>query len=570
MKDYNRVRAEKMTIVGFIVAMLMALVITLNGAWIPTLIFIGGGIGFILGSHILKGIFASLTPRFEYSVILVLQLIAIATVLLLGNLVLTFSFIIGFLIVLFAELAHNHNERKQMLTASTTDEEFVYDHNYSLNDKEIEITEGISTALLDYYAPLSEWKPQYPVFDKDASQTSILRAQKEIDDKNYADRKKFARSYIKEVRQDDDIVYIGLKTYKTDDNTLTKKASYLASELGVYKIDNYDYDSRLGFVGFKLYLAETPSDIDKLITNPVSKTFFVDNPCVDLFDIPLAVDVSGKVFNLPIHHTLIAGVTGSGKGSPIQGIIRQYAPYVKQGLVRLWGIDPKLAELKPYRQSSLFYRLAFDTEDMAALIHEIWTEMKKAQSVSGRSAEVTENTPLNVLFADEFPALVMDKNLMNDKDDNGVPVSKQLYELLSQGRSNNFYVVAATQEVVASVLGQLRTNFSNKIALRLNTSNHVNIVLGEGATDEGAVAHQIPKANKKNNYKSAGIANIMEEDGSISLIRFAYTSDAEVDALVAAFPTPSNQMTNNQGANQPSEEDTETDEWLNDPISPPA
>ncbi len=47
--------------------------------------------------------------------------------------------------------------------------------------------------------------------------------------------------------------------------------------------------------------------------------------------------------HLPLlgHHVLIAGATGSGKGSVLWSLIAGIAPAVKTGLVRLCVIDPK-------------------------------------------------------------------------------------------------------------------------------------------------------------------------------------------------------------------------------------
>jgi DNA segregation ATPase FtsK/SpoIIIE, S-DNA-T family len=40
-------------------------------------------------------------------------------------------------------------------------------------------------------------------------------------------------------------------------------------------------------------------------------------------------------------HTLVAGATGSGKGSALHSMIRGLEPAVRDGLVELWVLDPK-------------------------------------------------------------------------------------------------------------------------------------------------------------------------------------------------------------------------------------
>ncbi len=40
-------------------------------------------------------------------------------------------------------------------------------------------------------------------------------------------------------------------------------------------------------------------------------------------------------------HTLIAGATGAGKESVLWSLIRGLGPAIRDGLVRLWVVDPK-------------------------------------------------------------------------------------------------------------------------------------------------------------------------------------------------------------------------------------
>lgn len=40
-------------------------------------------------------------------------------------------------------------------------------------------------------------------------------------------------------------------------------------------------------------------------------------------------------------HTLVAGCTGSGKGSLVSSLLRGLAPGIRDGLVQVWAVDPK-------------------------------------------------------------------------------------------------------------------------------------------------------------------------------------------------------------------------------------
>jgi len=63
--------------------------------------------------------------------------------------------------------------------------------------------------------------------------------------------------------------------------------------------------------------------------------------------VPIAVDLNGNVFTLPIegNHLLIIGRTGAGKGSWIYQLVGALEMAHQAGLVRYIGIDPKRTEL---------------------------------------------------------------------------------------------------------------------------------------------------------------------------------------------------------------------------------
>ena len=436
----------------------------------------------------------------------------------------------------------------------------------SLSEWEQSVRRVIPETLVDYYSPSSEFPTVLKQRSAFKSDEDYNIAKRNAAEKTLADRITNARRYLltDSIAETDSYIEVCLmvKEGSTDD-VLVKKADIINAALNGFGVDEYDYDKRAGFVGFRIATQPKVDEMKTLIELKYDKQFFMKNPCHDPFDLPVAVDANGRVFYLPTHHTLIAGVTGSGKSSPLQAIIRLLAPYVKARTVRFWGMDPKRAEFKPYINTSLFHRLAFDSDSMAELVHEIYADLKEAQLHSGRSSTLSTETPMNVLFADEFVALMNDKAFMGHKGSDDVPVSKKLYDIMAQGRSDNFFLIAATQEVVASVLGQFRTNFANRIALRLNTSSHVDIVLGEGSVSNGAVAHEIPSANRKNNYMSAGIGNVKEEDGSLALVRFAYSSDEDIDELVAEFALGSGPTTPDTSLSSQAEvSDEEVDAWI--------
>src|SRR5690606_33682821 len=70
-------------------------------------------------------------------------------------------------------------------------------------------------------------------------------------------------------------------------------------------------------------------------------------------------------------------------------------------------------------------------------------------------------------------------------------VKNALGLVLSQGRAVGVHVIAALQDPRKEVL-PFRDLFPARVALRLVEDSHVDMVLGEGARDRGALADRIP------------------------------------------------------------------------------
>ncbi|GGI75142.1 FtsK/SpoIIIE family protein [Microbacterium lacticum] len=144
------------------------------------------------------------------------------------------------------------------------------------------------------------------------------------------------------------------------------------------------------------------------------KNFFSKYPAETPASVPLAIDTEGSAWklNLPDGHAMLFGRPGSGKSSVVHGLIRQLAPFVEEGRVRLYGIDPKASELRVYRQSSLFEDIALDQAvDAISVIDQVHGELTSvldARTVSFESAEDrSAPAPTAVLIIEEFASLLL-------------------------------------------------------------------------------------------------------------------------------------------------------------------
>lgn len=212
---------------------------------------------------------------------------------------------------------------------------------------------------------------------------------------------------------------------------------------------------------------------------------------VDLGCLELGITEEGAPWTVRLSgsHILVAGVTGSGKGSVVWSLVRQLAPAIHDSTVAVWAIDPKGGmELTP--GLALFARFAADDfEQMAQLLEDAVTLMRsRAARLAGhtRTHAATPSDPHVVVLIDEvanLTAYLPDRKLRER-------ITHALAVLLTQGRAVGVSVVAALQDPRKEVLG-VRNLFPTKIALRLDEKSQVDMILGDAARELGALADRI-------------------------------------------------------------------------------
>ena len=218
---------------------------------------------------------------------------------------------------------------------------------------------------------------------------------------------------------------------------------------------------------------------------------------------------------------LIAGATGSGKGSVIWSLIRALLPAIAAGWVQVWALDPKRMELSFGR--ALFHRYACHAAAMVELLEAAVAEMHdRAGQFGGRTRTFTPSTgfPFVVVLVDELAFLTA----YQPERDLRKRAEAAIATLTSQGRSVGVCVVGALQDPRKDVIS-LRNLFSTRIALRLDESDQVDMVLGDGARDRGALADQISPLP----YTGAGVGYVrLEASPDPVRVRAAYVTDADI------------------------------------------
>jgi len=256
----------------------------------------------------------------------------------------------------------------------------------------------------------------------------------------------------------------------------------------------------------------------------------------DLTALPVGRREDGAVWTLRLvgTHVLIAGVTGAGKGSVAWSLLRALGPCIREGSVEVWGIDPKGGmELGP--GARMFARLErSDFAAMADLLDDaVGVMCARAERLSGvaRQHRASPDDPMLVVLVDEvanLSAYLPDRKLRER-------IAQSLSLLLTQGRAVGVNVVAALQDPRKEVLA-FRNLFPTKVALRLDEPGQVDMVLGEGARERGALCHQIRESTPGVGYvRVDGIREPVR-------VRAAYVTDEDIHEMARAFPAPPSRL----------------------------
>ncbi|NES29883.1 cell division protein FtsK [Micromonospora terminaliae] len=252
----------------------------------------------------------------------------------------------------------------------------------------------------------------------------------------------------------------------------------------------------------------------------------------DFTALPLGLreDVAVYCVRLLATHVLIGGATRMGKGSVIWSLLRSLAAGIRSGLVRVWAIDPKGGmELSIGR--GLFSRYVDDDwSRMADLLEDAVARMRARQQALRGKVRVhtpTVDEPLIVVVIDEIAALLA---FLPDSEIRQ-RITQALGLLLSQGAGLGVLVVAATQDPRKEVVS-VRDLFPTRIALGLTERGHVDLILGDGARDRGALADQIPLSAKGVGYV------LLDGQPEPARVRFSFLDDELIRDMAATFPAP--------------------------------
>ncbi|MGY4099104.1 FtsK/SpoIIIE domain-containing protein [Nocardia sp. R16R-3T] len=319
-----------------------------------------------------------------------------------------------------------------------------------------------------------------------------------------------------------DVQMLGGQSLKDWNNDNTRAA--LAAYFGVPAVTVTSTDP--GFVRLDLRVYDTLADTASLpgLTAGVG---------VDLEAVPVGVTEDFDTWRVRVlyGHILLAGATGSGKGSVLWSIIAALGPAIRDGLMDVWMADPKGGAEFGKGEDRLFVRFATDNETILTMLREAEQIMRerliRMRRAGLRKLVPTTDEPLILIIIDEAASL---SSYASREEQNEFRRLTGL--LLSQGRAAAVSVIAALQDPSKETMPN-RQLFPIRIGLRLDEPTQNAMVHGQGARDRGARCDEISDLTPGVGY--------VGEDGTSEFVRVRafYVSDADIDAIVDAYsPAP--------------------------------
>ncbi|NKY29446.1 FtsK/SpoIIIE domain-containing protein [Nocardia gamkensis] len=278
--------------------------------------------------------------------------------------------------------------------------------------------------------------------------------------------------------------------------------------------------------------------LDLRVFDTLADTVVVPGPAgvVDLEAVPVGVTEDFDTWRVRVlyGHILIAGATGSGKGSVLWSIIAALGPAIKAGLVDLYLADPKGGAEFGKGEGRLFVRFTTDNATILEMLNEAVELMRerlaRMRSAGLRKIVPSPDEPLILIIIDEAASLSSYATREEQQE-----FRRLTGLLLSQGRAAAVSVIAALQDPSKETMPN-RQLFPVRIGLRLDEPTQSGMVHGQGARDRGARCDEISD-------QTPGVGYV-GEDGTTEFVRVRayFVSDDDIDAIVDAY-SPAPQIT---------------------------
>jgi hypothetical protein len=238
--------------------------------------------------------------------------------------------------------------------------------------------------------------------------------------------------------------------------------------------------------------------------------------------IPLGVDEHGERVDVGLveRNVLVGGEPGAGKSVALSLLV---AAAALDPTARVWLLDGKLVELAAW--APVAERLVGpDGGEAIGLLRDVQREMdaryRELLARGLRKVRRDENLPLHLVVVDELAFYVTLPDRKQRQE-----LTELLRDLVARGRAAGVIVVCATQKPGADVVpSSLRDLFGFRLALRCNTPQASDTILGQGWASAGADASTVPGAQR-------GVGFLLAEGEQPTRVKTYHLDDAELAAI---------------------------------------
>jgi DNA segregation ATPase FtsK/SpoIIIE-like protein len=238
--------------------------------------------------------------------------------------------------------------------------------------------------------------------------------------------------------------------------------------------------------------------------------------------IPLGVDEHGEPVRVGLveRNVLVGGEPGAGKSVALSVLV---AAAALDPSARVWLLDGKLVELAVW--APVADRLAGPNGGEAiGLLRDVQREMdaryRELLARGLRKVRRDDGLPLHLVVVDELAFYVSLPDRRQRQE-----LTELLRDLVARGRAAGVIVVCATQKPGADVVpSSLRDLFGFRLALRCNTPQASDTILGQGWASAGADASTVPGAQR-------GVGFLLAEGERPVRVKTSHLDDDELGAI---------------------------------------
>jgi DNA segregation ATPase FtsK/SpoIIIE-like protein len=238
--------------------------------------------------------------------------------------------------------------------------------------------------------------------------------------------------------------------------------------------------------------------------------------------VALGVDEHGETVRIGLveRNVLVGGEPGAGKSVALSLLV---AAGALDPSTRVWLLDGKLVELAGW--APVAERLVGPNGDEAIAVlrelRDVMEERYRELLARGlRKVRREDELALHLLVCDEL-ALYLSLPDRKQRQE----FTELLRDLVARGRAAGVIVVAATQKPGADVVpSALRDLFGFRLALRCNTPQASDTILGQGWASAGADASTVPGGQR-------GVGYLLTEGERPERIKTYHLSDEEIAAV---------------------------------------